>query len=114
MEHNHDHNGGHEHHKVTTLDLLKRYLNLKIEKMQPKKKSGIDQNISPLDKMPHADISHIAIVLDGKVQDIMRAQNKMAAMLLSEPEFVLFDPAEVKIAIGFDYIDGKFVENEKD
>jgi hypothetical protein len=103
----------HDHPKVTTLDLLKRYLSLKIDKMSRKKKPAMDPNISLLDRTPSMDVNHIAIVLDGKVQDIMRAQNRMAALLLSGPEFIMFDPKETQIGIGFDYINGKFIKNEE-
>lgn len=112
----HDHSGEHSHgnHKVTTLDLLKRYLNLKIQKMTAKKRPAMNPNISPLDQMPNIEINHIAIVIDGHVQDVMRAQNRMAAMLLSEPTFVLFDPKETKVNIGYKYENGKFVKNEEE
>jgi len=112
QQHNHDHQ--HANHKVTTLDLIKRYLSLKIQKMTTGKRSAINPNISPLDRMPNVEINHLAIVLDGKVQDVMRTQNRMAALLLSEPQFILFDPKETQIGIGYDYIDGKFVKNEEE
>lgn len=112
----HDHGQSHQHpnHKVTTLDLIKRYLSLKIKKMTATKRSAINPDVSPLDMMPNVEINHIAIILDGKVQDVMRTQNRMAAMLLSEPQFVLFDPKETKIGIGYNYIDGKFVKDEEE
>lgn len=114
-DHNHDHGHSHQQgdHKVTTLDLIKRYLSLKIQKMTTTKRSAFNPDVSPLDRMPNIEINHIAIVLDGKVQDVMRTQNRMAAMLLSEPKFVLFDPKETQIGIGYDYIDGKFIKNEE-
>lgn len=111
MAHTHDENGSHG--KVTTLDLLKRYLALKINKMSPVKNSAINPNISPLDQASGIEINHIAIVIDGEVQDVIRAQNKMAAMILSDPEFVFFDPKDTKIKIGFKYKDGKFIEPEE-
>lgn len=112
-QHDHGHSHGNGSHKVTTLDLIKRYLSLKIDKLSAKKKPAMDPNISPLDRMPNIDVNHIAIVLDGKVQDVMRTQNRMAAMLLSNPEFVLFDPKETVVGLGFDYVDGKFIKNEE-
>jgi hypothetical protein len=109
----HTHENGQVHGKVTTLDLLKRYLSLKIEKMSGVKKSVINPNISPLDQIAGTDINHIAIVIDGEVQDVIRAQNKMAAMVLSNPEFVFFEPKDTKVKIGFKYQDGKFIEPEE-
>lgn len=99
---------GHNHGKVTTLDLIKRYLDLKIKKMTTTKSSVINPNISPLESMPNIDINHLAIILDGEVQDILRTQNRMAALLLSSPEFVLFDPKKVTVKNGFKYVDGNF------
>jgi hypothetical protein len=105
---------GHNHsgHKVTTLDLIKEYLRLKINKMNPIKKPLNNNNISMIDSIPKEQVNHIAIVLDGKVQEILRAQNRLAALLLSEPEFVNFDPAEMKVELDYLYVDGKFVKEE--
>ena len=77
-----------------------------------------DPNISLLDQMKNIEVNHLAIIIDGEVQDIMRAQNRMAAMLLSDPQFVLFEPSKTKVGLGYGYRDGKFiepkVENEED
>ena len=63
---------------------------------------------------PQEQINHIAVILDGKVEDVIRAQNRMAALFLSEPIFVEFDPREVYPKIGItEYIDGAFVNTEE-
>lgn len=105
---------GHNHsgHKVTTLDLIKEYLRLKINKMNPVKRSLINNNVSMVDALPKEQVNHIAIVLDGKVQEILRAQNRLAALLLSEPEFINFDPATTKVELDYLYSDGKFTKEE--
>ena len=55
-------------------------------------------------------INYIAMVIDGKVEDVLRAQNKLAAMLLSNPVFVEFDPKEFYPLIGqTEYVDGKLI-----
>lgn len=109
MENNkHDHSN----HKVTTLDLVREYLRLRIKKMTSSKKPVTNNNVSMIDSLPKEQINHIAIVLDGKVQEILRAQNRLAALLLSEPEFVNFDPSETKVEIEYLYVDGKFVKEE--
>lgn len=66
-------------------------------------------------------VNHIAIVIDGKVQDVIRAQNRLAAMLLSEPTFIEFNPEDTYPIIGKTLVvDGEFVtkaienENEED
>lgn len=110
----HTHENGQVHGKVTTLDLLKRYLALKVEKMSGVKKSVINPNVSPLDQMSGIEINHIAIVIDGEVQDVIRAQNRMAAMILSNPEFVFFEPSETTVKLGFRYQDGKFINPEEE
>ena len=100
----------HKGHKVTTLDLLKRYLSLKIQKMSFKKTSATNPNISPLDQMQNVEVNHIAIMLDGVVEDIIRTQNRLAAILLSGPTFVEFDPMKQQPQIGNKYVDGKFID----
>jgi hypothetical protein len=61
---------------------------------------------------PGAKINYLAIILDGEVQEIMRAQNRLAALLLSEPLIVEFNPDEIKPNVGWSYIDGKFSNYE--
>lgn len=100
----------HSHGKVTTLDLIKKYLDSKIQKP---KESAEDPNISLLPSGAEG-INYIAIVLDGKVEDVIRAQNRMAALLLSEPVFVEFDPKTVYPIIGVtEYADGVFTNTSK-
>lgn len=106
---NHDHS----QHNVTTLDLIKRYLSLKIEKMSAKKEPVNDINRSLIDQMSNLEINHIAIVLDGVVEDVIRCQNKMAALLLSEPTFVEFNPEVTKISLGTKYENNSFINNEE-
>jgi hypothetical protein len=59
-----------------------------------------------------AQINHLAIVLDGNVEEVMRAQNRLAALLLSSPDFVEFDPKVQKVSVGYKFEDGKFIKNE--
>jgi hypothetical protein len=97
---------GHEHvHKVSTLDLIKQLI---ASKLPVTKQSVINPNISLLDDSPGASINHLAIVLDGRVEEIMRAQNRLSALLLSEPTFVEFDPTSDYPQIGDTYENGKF------
>lgn len=105
---------GHNHsgHKVTTMDLVKEYLRLKINRMNPIKRPLTNNNVSMVDSLPKEQVNHIAIVLDGKVQEILRAQNRLAALLLSEPEFINFDPATTKVELDYLYLDGEFKKEE--
>ena len=106
-----DHNHDHKSHKVTTLDLLKRYLSLKIQKMTKIKAPVSNPDISLADALPSSEINHIAILLDGRVQDVIRAQNRLAALLLSEPTFVEFNPEVDKVEMDYLYSDGKFIND---
>jgi hypothetical protein len=98
-------------HKVTTMDLINMYI---ASKLPQKKEKAENPNISLLSPNPEEQINHIAVILDGKVEDVIRAQNRMAALFLSEPVFVEFDPREVYPKIGItEYIDGVFVNTEE-
>ena len=58
---------------------------------------------------PSSEVSHIAIILDDRVEDVIRAQHRLAALLLSEPIFVEYDPKIQGIHIGqTKYINGEF------
>lgn len=95
----------HSHTNITTLDLIKRYIESKL----PKRKEKVENpNISLLPSGGE-NINHIAVILDGKVEDVIRTQNRMAALLLSEPLFVEFDPRVNYPQIGVtEYKDGVF------
>lgn len=54
----------------------------------------------------------LAIVLDGKVVEIMRAEQKLADILYANPEFVVFSPSETKVSIGDAYVNGRFVSEQ--
>lgn len=105
----HDHSG----HKTTTIDLLKQYLSLKVQKLSNKKQPVNNPNRSLIDQMEPAEINYVAIILDGVVEDVIRCQNKMAALLLSEPQFVEFDPKEEPVVLGTKFVDGSFLINKE-
>jgi hypothetical protein len=59
---------------------------------------------------PPENINYVAIVLDGVVEDVMRCQDRLAALILSNPQFVEFDPEKDRPQIGLTkYENGKFV-----
>jgi hypothetical protein len=94
--------------RLTTFGIIKRYF-----KERNRYKNKISFNPDPtFPGPPRSQINHLAIVLDGEVQEIMRAQNRLAALLLSGPEFIEFDPEEVKPDIGWTYLDEKFYSGE--
>jgi len=60
----------------------------------------------------NATIHTIALVIDGQVFDVMRAQDFLADMLLAQPTFVLVTEDTSEAKINYKYVDGKFIENE--
>lgn len=90
--------------KLGTLDLIKQFF----------RKNKITKSSVDSTDMPVLDSSanHIAVILDGEVQEVLRAQNRLTALFLSSPEFVEFDPKETYPRIGWKYVNGIFVEPE--
>lgn len=97
-------------HVPSMLDIFKRWLSNKIAAAESHKSLAYEEG-EPLVRISPRNIHvyHIAVVLDNKVQEIVRADSKMAALFLSEPIFVEFDPALEAVDIGTDYVDGKLV-----
>jgi hypothetical protein len=94
------------HSQLTTMDLFRQYLMARI----PKPKVSASQPIEPPQNPPSGiSINHIAIVLDGRVEDVIRCQNRLAALLLSSPDFIEFDPESVRPVVGVtEYVGGEF------
>jgi hypothetical protein len=71
----------------------------KIEKISPTTETFSEP------KAMHSDVKiySIAIVLDGEVQDVIRTETRLAAMLLSDPVFVDTTDLEIKPGIGTRY-----------
>lgn len=93
---------------MSTLDIIKKYF---ADKKQYKLKMPVTSDAVP-PPPPRSKINYLAIIMDDEVQEIMRAENRLAALLLSEPKFVEFDPDELKVDIGWTYVDGKFTAGE--
>lgn len=92
--------------QMTTWQLIRAFI---ISKLPVRKEKVSDNKIFPQPKIPEESVNYIAIVLDGVVEDVMRAQNRLAALLLSNPDFVEFDPKTDRPQIGQTrYVDGKF------
>ena len=98
----------------------KKYLNLKKElRTQQKEKFLLKHyfnkkwNLKKVKDGKAPDISsftqNIAFVIDGRVADIIHCQDKMAAILLSNPEIVLI-PEGFFAKPGWEYQDGKFID----
>lgn len=92
---------------MTTMDLFRSYI---ISKLPKGKEKLINQQTLANNPPDNITINHIAIVLDGTVEDVIRCQNRMAALLLSDPQFIEFEPTKEYPQIGVtQYIDGKFI-----
>jgi hypothetical protein len=73
-------------------------------------KQSLFNNVAPPEPFGEKILS-IAIVLDEEVQEIIRAQNVLASLFLSNPSFVEIDPSwniEDKPSVGWKYINGRF------
>lgn len=113
-DHEHDHDHGHDHSNQGSLDELIKISTLTLIKIWLSKKIGfttkepVDENnpLAPVNPPAGIEINTIAIVLDGEVQEVIRTQNRMAALMLSEPKFVDISALPTKPTIGWLY-DGK-------
>jgi hypothetical protein len=89
---------------LTTGELLKMWL-ARVLKLQ-EKESVIDAKVEIIRARANpvnVEVHHLAIVLDGKVEEVMRADSRLSALLLSEPKFVEFDPKVNPLTIGQEY-----------
>lgn len=77
------------YHEMSTLELFRAYI---ISKLPKGKQKLVDQQTKLNEPPKDISINHIAIVLDGIVEEVFRCENRLAALLLSEPTFVEFDP----------------------
>lgn len=99
--------GDDDYRELSLLELIKQLI---ISRLPNKKSQISDHPIIPNQTLPDGDINHIAIVLDGVVEDVMRAQNRLAALVLSQPQFIEFDPEVDRPQIGQTrYEKGNFV-----
>jgi len=96
------------YHEMSTLELLKAYIVSKL----PKGKQKLVEQQTRLNNQPPKEIviNHIAIVIDGIVEEVLRCENRLAALLLSNSEFVEFDPEKEYPTISLTrYENGEFV-----
>lgn len=104
---------GHSHENgmrvLTTRELIRDFFT---RRRRYRSKISLDSSMPP-PAPPNSKINYLAIVLDEEVQEIMRAQNRLAALLLSQPLIVEFDPEEVQPNIGWSYVDGKFYNEDQ-
>lgn len=91
------------HKRFTLISALK---DLVKKEEQPEKAPIANPEVAVIPS--DVSMNHLAICIDGIVQEVMRAQNRMTAMLLSEPVFVEFNPEDGYPVIGQSrLVDGK-------
>ena len=99
--------------ELSTIELLREFIISKLPLQNKKHSVERKKNQEPPQPPENANINSIAVVLDNRVEEVIRCQNRLSALLLSEPTFVEFDPALVDVKIGVtEYLDGEFKSSE--
>ena len=107
------HRVGNDYREMSTIELIKKYIASKI-KTPPNKQPYYNRDNDVPEPPKDVNINHIAVVLDGKVEEIVRCQNRLAALLLSEPIFVEYDPEQINVKVGItEYISDNLVNVEE-
>jgi hypothetical protein len=102
-----DHNHG-EARALTLREIVRRWANAKFNRYSKENKQPlVSPTAAPMAPMG-IEINSLAVVLDGRVEEVLRAQNRLAALFLSGPEFVQFDPEVEQPTIGWLYENGVF------
>lgn len=94
--------------RISTLDLIKKAVLESLERKKNGKKPVISKGGFMPDFDMMQDISFIAIVVDGEVQDVMRTQPRLTSILMAKPTFVRFNPEDIQVMPGDLYEDGNF------
>jgi len=100
--------------RISTLDLIKKAILESLERKRRAKKPVVSREGFMPDFDIMQDISFIAIIVDGEVQDVMRAQPRLTSILMAKPSFVRFNPEEVKVRPGDKYDGATFVQKTAD
>ena len=84
-----------------------------VKKWKEKRIPIVKQPVMDSAAMPPAPenitVATIAVVLDGEVQEVIRAQDRLAALFLSEPTFIeVPETLETVPTIGWAYKNGEF------
>ena len=107
-------------HKPTIRSLVLHIFYKKFIESERAKVSVYRENASFTDPnkiLEGIETKHIAIVIEGKVKELIRLQSHAADILLSKKaKLVEFDPENVQVKKGYLYKDSTFVEDidEKD
>lgn len=101
-----EHTHNHDARVLTLREVIAMWLN---KKLGITTKQPVSHTHDSAPAMPqHGQVRTIAIVLDGEVQEVIRAENRMTALMLSNPEFVLVPDDIQKPTLGWKYENGVF------
>ena len=93
--------------EMTTLELIKSLIISKLPRGKQKLVNEQEKANNPPQDTP---INYIAVILDENVEEVLRCENRLAALLLSDPTFVEFDPKTNYPKVGLTkYVNGNFV-----
>jgi hypothetical protein len=92
-------------HVMTLREVFFKWLDTKNRKVLTKQPI---QGNGPLPQPNGIQINYIAVVLDGRVEEVIRAENRLAALFLSNPTFIEFSPDGIRPTIGWGYDGEKF------
>lgn len=106
MSHNHSHDHDHDVKVLTTREVLRAWLT---RKLGVTTKRPVQAHVEHVPGPPaDREVNTVAIILDGQVQEVIRAENRMTALLLSNPEFVVVNDVTPTPTIGWEYSNGEF------
>jgi hypothetical protein len=110
----HDHGESQNYKELRLSEIIKQFLLSKIKHPAQKQSYTLNPQQKPPPPPPDGiKINHIAIILDGRVEEVIRCENRLAALLLSEPVFIEFNPEIAKVLIGkTEYENGEFKNKE--
>lgn len=105
-------------HKPTIRSLILHIFYNKFINKERAKVSVYRENASfqdPEKLLQGMQTKHVAIVLDGKVKELIRLQSNAADILMTKgAKFIEFDPEKVRVKKGTEYKNSKFVEENID
>lgn len=106
-KHEIDHSQPNHVHVMTLREVIREWWAKRFHRIV--KKQAL-QNTAQRPQPVGITVNHIAVVLDGVVEEVIRAENRLAALFLSEPKFIMFDPEEIRPTIGWGYDGERFID----
>lgn len=103
-----------DYRELGLLEIIKLFFFSRIKKNSKKQSFSVKNQPPPPLPPEGVSINHIAIILDGRVEEVIRCENRLAALLLSEPGFVEFNPEQTQVLIGkTEYVSNEFKNSEE-